>query len=125
MFFYFQGMQLIPISITMVILNMKGIVILLFSILFLRDIVTTSSVLCIVLCFLGAVLIVQPSVLLPESWVNWHSHFGVDTANQPEQAVYARSFYVLGCCFIMVTCLLKSVINIWIRKFGESCSDVR
>lgn len=111
---FFQGMELIPTSITTVILNMKGIVILLLSMVFLQDKITFKSVLCIGLCFVGAVLIVKPSLLLPAGWT--------DRSAEPSSGVAgaADPLYLLGCYLIIFMCFFKSAITIWIRRFGNS-----
>lgn len=110
---FFEGMQLIPTAITTIILNMKGIVILLFSMVFLGDRITLKSVLCILLCFLGAVLIVKPSLVV---WVVWADGRG---SWPSESADPVDASYLWGCYLIIIMCLFKSGINIWVRKFGS------
>ena len=102
--FFYLGMRRVPISIASIFPNMKGIFILLFSMLFLQDNINLKSILSIIICFLGAVLIVKPSIIL--------------SSKDDNSLSFSKPAYLTGCFFLVITCLAKSTINIVIRKYG-------
>lgn len=113
---YFESLKRIPLSIAGVIVNIKGLIVLVLSIIFLEDRITAKAVLCIVICFIGTVLLIRPSVFVgPEFSPDDQSlnHFSQMNAG-----------YFFGCILAIGASLAKAGINVWIRKFSSTSSTL-
>lgn len=108
---FFESIRRIPLSIVYVIMNMKGIFVLIMTILFLDDKITLKAFICISICFFGTIMLVKPSLL-----------FSISAPEDSQISAQTKSsdfVYFLGCGFALICCLMKVGVSIWIRKFSK------
>jgi drug/metabolite transporter (DMT)-like permease len=115
---FMESLKRIPISVTAVILNMKGLLVLFFSMIFLDDKVTIKNSLCILLCFFGAILLVKPSLIFP--FAPQEKEGNVIFLIKMLESSFMKNEYIFGCILAILTCFVKAGINIWIRRFSKS-----
>lgn len=110
---FFESIRRIPLSITYIIMNLKGIFVIIMTVLFLDDKVTLKVIICISISFFGTMMLIKPSILFNVSGPEANQS---QTSSAPAVSDYV---YFLGCCFALICCLTKVGVSIWIRKFSK------
>ena len=108
-------------SIVAIILNLKGLFVLLMSIIFLEDKISFKAVICIIICFFGAILLIKPSLIFTISSSQSESKYIsiIKLKIILDKSSMLDPNYFLGCILALTTCSAKTALNIWIRKFGN------
>lgn len=101
---YFIGLKYIPMSVASVLFASKGVFILFYGILLGTENLTIQAVLSVLLCALGTILLIQPSLILSGT---------ISTLEQSEN-------FLRGCFFVFAALNGKALVNIFIKKYGIS-----